>query len=381
MRRKKAPEGPTLFDHWSRINARVLAENKALEHERQAGRGRNRNKNSNWTPGRQVLSEIARLISDRHGGACDTDDSEAYFTAALPWLVEKGGGFQAEGCEGFLADWVRVVTPRLDSRTVSACISDARQRDIRRKLYWRPAELGALLRLTVAERESLGITKIRPGGMTPKQFTAYQRKRKTAAEKARRATKGATPREQTVAQTKPWEALGMARRTYYRHMKASTLPACGTHSCPADTKYLQLATERCHVSEQAAQGPARTARPRQVVGAGGHSPRSIPKVVRTSRLLPPPLPEGRGFRHPDLLEDTLKLGAVAQAIIDTYRGGIMPIEVVRAVETKKRAEMMLQKDVARRIGVSPPQLTNVLRRRVGLSPSAATNLREWLVAA
>jgi methylphosphotriester-DNA--protein-cysteine methyltransferase len=59
----------------------------------------------------------------------------------------------------------------------------------------------------------------------------------------------------------------------------------------------------------------------------------------------------------------------------------MPPEVVQAVEAAQRARLLPWEDVAHQIGVSPPQLSNVLKGRFGLSPRAAANLKEWLAAA
>jgi hypothetical protein len=177
----------------------------------------------------------------------------------------------------------------------------------------------------------------------------------------------------------------MSRAKFYRMQKAGTLPAQirdrETNSSAAGTKYLQLRIGQSHTSEQTALGPARKASPIRSVGADGHSPRSIPKIVRTAEPLPPPLPEGRGFRHPDLFEETLTLGAAARSVIDAYTGGRMPPEVIQAVHAAQRVRLLQREDVAHQIGVSPPQLSNALKGRFGLSPRAAANLKEWLTAA
>ncbi|GJE45700.1 hypothetical protein AEGHOMDF_4900 [Methylobacterium soli] len=67
-----------------------------------------RKSRSNWTLNRQRLAEIGKLIQLRHRGACDTDDGEAYLSAAIPALVELAGGFEAEGCESRIHEWARL---------------------------------------------------------------------------------------------------------------------------------------------------------------------------------------------------------------------------------------------------------------------------------
>jgi hypothetical protein len=140
---------------------------------------------------------------------------------------------------------VRVATPRLTEAKIWFGLDEARERNARGRLYWGPQDLGDQLHLTKAEREALGITKARPRGMTAKTFAAYQRAQKTAAKKARRQAAGATAREQSDAQTKPWEALSISRRKFYRNRQAELKIGRGTNSCSAGTKYRIAATDQC----------------------------------------------------------------------------------------------------------------------------------------
>ena len=383
-------EPPRMFGIFERIAAEAMAvrereqaQTLALAKERKIQR--RRNKRSNWTGDRQTLREIADLIQLRHRGPCDTDDGEAYLRAALPSLVAKAGGFEAKDCEEQVEHWAAGVVPRLGRNSVCGCIAEAQERDGRKRLWWSAQELGDLLHLTVAERERLHLTRIRPAGMTDRQFAKYQRAREAQQAKVRRIAKGARPREQSKAQLHPWEVLNVSRAKFYRLQKAGQLPGQirdrETVSSAAGTKYLQSPTGLSHVTEQTAPGPARKASLSRSVGADGPSPRSIPRIVRTAEPLPPPLPEGRGFRHPDLFEETLTLGPVAQSIIDAYTGGLMPPELIRAVQAARRVRLLQQEDIAHQVGVSPPQLSNALKGRFGLSPRAATNLKKWLAAA
>lgn len=383
---RRDTEPPRMFDIFDSHIAeaeRERARTQAVAKERKIQR--RRNQRSNWTGNRQTLKEIWNLIQYRHRGPCDTDDGEAYLRAALPWLSAKTGGFNADDLEQRVVGWAAAAVPRLSLGAVRGCIAEAQDRDTRKRMWWSAQALGELLRLTIAERERLHITRIRPAGMTARQFASYQRQHKSSREKARRIAKGARPREQSKAQLQPWEALGISRATYFRRQQAGTLPAQirdrETVSCLAGTEYLQPATSQSHTSEQIAPGPARKTSLSRSVDADGPSPRSIPRIVRTAEPLPPPLPEGRGFRHPDLFEETLTLGATAQSVIDAYTGGLMPPEVIRAVDAAQRVRLLQREEVAHEIGVSPPQLSNALKGRFGLSPRAAADLKEWLAAA
>lgn len=390
MRRRKTPEPAPMFDIWDRYSAKVVgeaearvqAQNRALEHERQAGRMKRRKLQSPKLRPRVALTEIAALIQSRHGGPCDTDDGAIYFQAAIPFLISAAGSLEAEERRDRLFSWAKVLTPRLTEAEAIACIEAAEARNERGKLFWTAQDLGDLLRLTVAEREALEITSARPCGMSGKQFAAYQRKRKTMREKARRAANGAKPREQSDACLIPWKALGVSRRTYYRRLKAETAAAPentrGTNSCPADTKYLKGTTEECQPSERASEGPARQASASRNVSAGGHSPRGKTRAVRQGHAEALPFSMIEISEQPDLLgEGWIPLGEAA----GEYVGGLMPPDLALAVRVAQRARMMKQEEVARHVGISRPQMANALKGRFGLSRSAAANLMGWLRAA
>ncbi|GJE59099.1 helix-turn-helix domain-containing protein [Methylobacterium trifolii] len=374
-----------MFDMWQRIerevmSAKVQARATAVAHERKIER--RRNPKSNWSHSRQVLKEICALVTYRHRGPCDTDDGEAYLSAALPWLIEKNEGFEAEDLQERITRWVKVVCPLLNSEAIRLCLTEARRRNERRCLWWTAQRLGDLLCLTIKERERLRITRLRPAGMTTRQFTAYQRSRKAWSAKARRAAKGSKPHEQSAAQLKPWDALRISRSRYYQMKKQGALPGQlrdrETHSSQPGTKYLQPDTPQSHTSEQTVPGPARKARPRHRVGAIGPSPGARTRVVSANPPRALPLPEEGIFEHPDLLGDSgdwRQLGA----LFTSYEGGVLPPDLAQAVREAQRVRLMTQKALADCVGVSRPQLANALRGRFGLGRRAATSLMEWLM--
>lgn len=389
MNRRPPLDHPDLFhrlDHWDRLIAPALGEaevkrraiSRALEHERQAGRTK-RKPRSKILQGRITLAEIGRLIQHRHNGSCDTDEGETYLKAALPCLIEEAGGFDADWCEERVRAWVRVATPRLTEPEIRFSMDEARERNARGRLYWGSQDLGDLLHLSKAEREALGITKARPRGMTAKTFAAYQRAQKTAAEKARRIAAGAKAREQSDAQIKPWEALGISRRKFYRDRKAMPEIGRGTNSCLAGTKYRIAATDQCHQDNRPIQGPARTAHPRRSVGADGPSPGAKTRSVPAGHAVSLPLPIDGVSEHLDLIDGLGEWRQVGAPLV-AYEGGVLPPELARAVREAMRVRMMTQEALANQVGVSRPQIGNVLRGRFGLSKSAASNLMQWLAA-
>jgi hypothetical protein len=84
----------------------------------------------------------------------------------------------------------------------------------------KPAELGAVLRLTFEQREANRIFTIPPIDKTKAELEALKREAKRKREQRRRQRNGAMSRAAYMAAVKskqPWVALGMSRRTYYRH--------------------------------------------------------------------------------------------------------------------------------------------------------------------
>jgi hypothetical protein len=82
------------------------------------------------------------------------------------------------------------------------------------------ADLGAKLNLTWEERQSLVIRTIAPADLTPDEFEERRKERRREKARARQARQrhkaGAKSRISSLARLKPWERLGISRRTWYR---------------------------------------------------------------------------------------------------------------------------------------------------------------------
>ena len=73
--------------------------------------------------------------------------------------------------------------------------------------------------------------------------------------------------------------------------------------------------------------------------------------------------------------------AGADEVLRDYRAGILPPPARAAVRHAMRAQGLTQARLAKRMGVSRPQLVNVLRGRFGLSEGPARALVQWAQAA
>jgi hypothetical protein len=85
---------------------------------------------------------------------------------------------------------------------------------------WSADALGKLLNVSDAERSMLRIYTIGSYDVPrAKRIKRREEKRRLAAQ-ARRRDNGSKPREQSLSRTKPWEAEGVSRRTWYRRHPA-----------------------------------------------------------------------------------------------------------------------------------------------------------------
>lgn len=94
-------------------------------------------------------------------------------------------------------------------------------------------ELAFQLGLTIARRTELAITTIGAIDCDKAERAELRKQRAAAREKARRAKAGAVPRAKSAERTKPWQARGISRATYYRNLKNEADETDETNSCAA----------------------------------------------------------------------------------------------------------------------------------------------------
>jgi hypothetical protein len=97
-------------------------------------------------------------------------------------------------------------------------------------LRWGADSLAREIGLDDAVRTLLRITTIGANDCDKAQRSKRRKRRNTAAHRARRAEAGAGSHATSAEHLKPWRALGMSRRTYYRKLAIGTL---GTDSSAA----------------------------------------------------------------------------------------------------------------------------------------------------
>jgi hypothetical protein len=183
------------------------------------------------------IKELCRIFESRYRGSTLPDDDagrgdlkELLFAHASSARCTPGHLLK------IAADWA----PGFDARNLIDKILATPLRYRRRKAE----TVGKSLLLRFEERERLGVRTIRCFDKTQAEIRAIRRQCKTDYERARRREMGVRPREQYLANSlsrlKPWLALGMSERTWYRKGKP-TAPANG-RGLRSHSKNLQYLT-------------------------------------------------------------------------------------------------------------------------------------------
>lgn len=170
------------------------------------------------------LREIEALIRRRFDGPvpdpAGTDDRDT----CLDFV--RAAAFSLAGQD--IASWCRVFAPWATDADLVPIIAEA----AKRRRMMRADGIAGLLHVTMAERLALKLKTIGAADMKKSARTKFMKGRKKERDRKRREQErraaGMKDRESYVAQSistaKPWEALGMSRRTWYRKGK----PEVGT---------------------------------------------------------------------------------------------------------------------------------------------------------
>lgn len=161
---------------------------------------------------RQRRRDIARLVVHRHGRLPNADACKLYMKAAA-WHCPSGNRRHA------MEQWCAwVCTPPSLDRQIDAILSATPPRRIRAD------PLARHLHVTDAERTALRIFTIGAYDVPKAERIKRRKEKRRLADQARRQARGAKPHEQSISRTKPWEARGMSRATWYRKEKAMRQP-------------------------------------------------------------------------------------------------------------------------------------------------------------
>ena len=207
---------------------------------------------------RQRLGDLRRLFRHRYGPVLPDDDAGSEDLIELLKPISLGPRPATR-----MRHEIELVAPWAETDSIIDQIS--RLPTYERKSKAEP--LGQCLRVTNAEREALRLWTIAPVNMTAEQMATQRKAKERARQARRRRERGAKPRAAYLAasrsRTKPWEAEGISRRTYYRRKGGTG---------PSEAKFNKLRTHLCHAVPAAPpighQGNGVSARPRHTNGTG-----------------------------------------------------------------------------------------------------------------
>ena len=214
------------------------------------------------------IRELERIFVDRYGSTLPNDDAglDDIFVMAnhLAHLDEPDCRITA---------WLRRWAPWFGDDRTAALIRAA---VTSKPLKWRADKLAQRLGLNHATRTRLGITTIGATDCGKAKRAALRRKRNNAAKRASRARAGATSHATSAARAKPWVALGISRRTYYRRGLNGT---DGTNSGTACPKDIVMDAKQCHDAQGELPTPA--------VESVPHAPEGAREAPATGHQQPP----------------------------------------------------------------------------------------------
>jgi len=177
---------------------------------------------------RKRLREIERIIADRHGCVPATDDADLYLEPVANCFHAIAAGrdrsVSVDGIVKLFWFWCQTWAPHVSSGEAT---------DIVRHVHAGSPKLiaddivGKALRLTYADRLRLKIRTIgsfdADKALRAKLAKARRRERDRLRAAEKRRANGATPRANSLSQTKPWEEMGISRRTYERRQKKAAV--------------------------------------------------------------------------------------------------------------------------------------------------------------
>jgi hypothetical protein len=157
------------------------------------------------------IAELRRLYRNRYGHVLPDDDAGRDDAEIMAHHLAK-----RPDAERNIRVWLGLWCPWM----ADAELANITTRVIARPLRWRADRLAIQLNLNEAERRRLRITTIGAVDLTKEQRKARRRARDRALKEARRRAAGAKLRAEyeanSASRNRPWDALRMSRRSWYR---------------------------------------------------------------------------------------------------------------------------------------------------------------------
>jgi hypothetical protein len=158
------------------------------------------------------INELNRLFTARYGHTLPDDDAGRDDIVVMVHHLVRCPGEAGPR----IRNWIELRAPWMTSDMAAEIIRFVMSNPIK----WRADTLAQRLRLTEAERRQLGVRTIGAIDMTKEERKKARRLRQRQRHLARRRAQGVRPRAEyeanSISRSKPWLALGISRRTWYR---------------------------------------------------------------------------------------------------------------------------------------------------------------------
>ena len=151
-----------------------------------------------------------------HVEAIETDDYDTF----LVWIARHLGGLKDPV-------WSLMQEAYRMGRSITEAHAERIMDEAGPPRFWTDDACAHGIKLTYAVRQALQITSIGSIDKTKAQRTRLRKERNRDREARRRYAAGAKPRGVSLSRTRPWQAEGISRRTWFRCRES------GTSSCAA----------------------------------------------------------------------------------------------------------------------------------------------------
>jgi hypothetical protein len=157
------------------------------------------------------LREFHKLANRWYGTELpDDEDGRDFLRVVANHLAHQPGDPYAR-----ILDWIDLWAPWMESDEAE----DIALRISENPLTYSADVAADRIWLDRETRDRLGIRTIGAHDFDKEDRAELRRLKHAAREACRRARQGATPRSACLARTRPWEALGISERTYYRRQQ------------------------------------------------------------------------------------------------------------------------------------------------------------------
>jgi hypothetical protein len=215
------------------------------------------------------IGDLEGIFEDRYGLHLPDDDAGWDELIVMANHLAHYGGATAT-IVGRIVEWAALHAPTIATDRVAALASKVAARPIK----WSADKLAWRMRLTMEDRTRLGITTIGAFDVgkkdRPEWLAAHHRKRKADDRRAEGVPTRAEWRANSDTARKPWEAMGMSRRTWHRRGKP--MPEAGHGASPAKPARGTGAADHKEIERAARPVPTRTASRAAGQGADQEAP-------------------------------------------------------------------------------------------------------------